>query len=134
MRVFQSTPRPTNSPWDQVQQSAELGPGIWEVSTAGHGGFLISAERRAAMPAYLRNAKTYAGGNAYEEDCDWILIALAWPELFTPKHATFARDYLLSYDRTEEKYPGELASDYSKSWQAAARTLKAQESQGALAL
>lgn len=48
MIVFQTTPRPIHSPWGAVQTANELAPGIWDVSTAGHGGLMLSprAQRR----------------------------------------------------------------------------------------
>jgi hypothetical protein len=34
------------------------------------------------MPEPYRAVPTFAGGNWYEEDCDWALVALSFPELF----------------------------------------------------
>lgn len=75
--TFVSTPTPTYSPWGGVQHATEIGPGLWSVSTAGHGGMLLSPERNAVMPDYLR-----ADSGWYEEDCEWSLVALVFPELF----------------------------------------------------
>ena len=30
----------------------------------------------------LRDVQTLAGGNWYEEDCDWCIVALAFPQFF----------------------------------------------------
>lgn len=72
------------SPWDKIQRALEVAPGIVFVSTAGHGGYWISSARRQSMPAAIRQIETFAGGNWYEEDCDWSLIVLAFPDLFPP--------------------------------------------------
>jgi hypothetical protein len=80
---FKRTPVPTHCPWGKVEFPAEIAPGIWTLSTPSHGGIVVSAERRAAMPAQLRDFQTFAGGNWYEEDCDWCVVALAFPEYFS---------------------------------------------------
>jgi hypothetical protein len=83
MQPFQSTPRPTHTPWGNADEAEQIAPGIWRVSTPSHGGFILSAERRAAMPAYLRAIPTFAGGPNYEEDCDWSIVAMSFPEEFS---------------------------------------------------
>jgi len=82
---FASCQRPYCSPWGRVQEYSEIAPGIWSVSTAGHGGLAISAERDAAMPPYLRDGRKYGGPGYYEEDIEWALVALAFPEAFAEK-------------------------------------------------
>jgi hypothetical protein len=51
----------------------EFLPGVWVVTTASHGGIMLSAPRQAAMPEALR-----LGTASYEEDCDWALPVLAF--------------------------------------------------------
>lgn len=89
--TFQPTPRPSYSPWGPVQDATQDAPGIWFVSTSGHGGFLISPERRAAMPPVMRAFQTFAGGNAYEEDCDFAIVILAFPTEFPAAQLQVAR-------------------------------------------
>jgi hypothetical protein len=72
-----------NSPWGYVDRQTIIAPGIRQVSTAGHGGILLSAERQSAMPDALRREHA-----SYEEDCEWALIALAFPEEFKAYYAT----------------------------------------------
>ena len=69
---YKSTPRPTTSIWGDVQQAMEIAPGIWEVSTAGHGGVLLSSERNKKVPPELIEASFMEQGRSgnYEEDCD----------------------------------------------------------------
>lgn len=98
-QVFQPTPRPRMSPWGQCDQAEQIAPGIWSVSTPGHGGIQLSQERRLAMPEHLKSVYTYAGGNWFEEDCDWCIVALAYPEAFThPDTQAVARKMLASFD------------------------------------
>lgn len=69
MPRFQSVPAPADTLWGVPQQADQILPGIWEVHTASHGGFVLSAERQAAMPEALR-----LPGVSYEEDVDWSLV------------------------------------------------------------
>ena len=81
MTTFSNSPKPTSSPWGHIQGAKEIFPGVWNVSTPGHGGLILSAERMAAMPAALK-CNVYGRGNAFEEDCEWALVAAAFPEEF----------------------------------------------------
>ena len=70
----------TASPWGKIQTAEVIAPGIVSVTTAGHGGILLSPERFAKMPEKYRD--TFAGGRWYEEDCDWAKVAVTFPEHF----------------------------------------------------
>ncbi len=72
-----------DSPWGLVQHQTIIAPGITQVSTAGHGGILLSPERQKAMPNVLRCEHA-----SYEEDCAWALVALAFPEEFEAHYAS----------------------------------------------
>jgi len=72
--TYQSCPCPAHSPWGAIQTRRELAPGIWSVSTAGHGGIKLSRERNAAVPKYMRSE-----GGWYEEDCEWAIAAVVHP-------------------------------------------------------
>jgi hypothetical protein len=74
MSAYERCPCPKTSPWGKIQEKRELAPGIWTVSTAGHGGVKLSRERNAAMPDYMRNE-----GGWYEEDCEWAKAAVVHP-------------------------------------------------------
>jgi hypothetical protein len=78
MSSYERTPCPKTSPWGTIQSKQELAPGVWSVSTAGHGGIKLSRERNAAVPDYMRIA-----GGWYEEDCDWAIAAVIHPIGFT---------------------------------------------------
>lgn len=96
-QAFKPTPRPSYSPWGHIQEATQERPGLWFVSTASHGGFIISAERRAAMAPAMREFQTFAGGNAYEEDGDYAIVMLAFPAEFTAAQLLGAR---LSVERS----------------------------------
>ena len=93
MTVHQPSLRPQNSMWAAIQSADQLLPGIWSVSTAGHGGFILSEERQEAMPDTLRS-----NGRQYEEDCEWALVVLAFEQEFqsasrlSDAHIRTARD------------------------------------------
>jgi hypothetical protein len=67
-----------DTPWGVAQTSVAYADGIVCHSTASHGGFHIDEERRAGMPAALRNVDGW-----YEEDAEWAKVATAFPALFT---------------------------------------------------
>lgn len=74
----------TNTPWGPAQTATYYGDGIVQYSTAGHGGFHVSAGLLRRMPDYLQNADVYANGHAgwFEEDCAWAIVAITYPERF----------------------------------------------------
>lgn len=73
MPAFTSTPAPDLTPWGPAETATERLPGVFQVTTPSHGGFILSEERQAAMPEALRLA-----GTAYEEDVDWSLVVIAF--------------------------------------------------------
>jgi hypothetical protein len=74
---FTSTPAPVHTLWDAPQTAEQRLPGIWSVTTASHGGFVLSDERQGAMPEALR-----LEGAAYEEDVHWSRVILAFEAKF----------------------------------------------------
>jgi hypothetical protein len=67
-----------STPWGSSQGATVYADGIVSHTTAGHGGFKLSATRNAAVHPMLQ-----AGGGWYEEDAAWAIVALAFPDLFT---------------------------------------------------
>ncbi len=61
------------TPWGAAQTVERMAPGIWIVSTAGHGGIKLDAAHQRQMPAYMRR-----GGGWYEEDCESALPMLVF--------------------------------------------------------
>ncbi len=69
MTRFTTCPAPVSTLWGKPDTAVQILPGIWEVTTPSHGGFVLSDERQAAMPDELR-----LDGVFYEEDCDWARV------------------------------------------------------------
>ncbi len=72
-----------NTPWGKAQHIKNIERGVRFVSTAGHGGIMVSkglAEKK--MPAsVLRNGIPYGGYYGFEEDIDWRLVVLCLPNI-----------------------------------------------------
>lgn len=79
-----------STPWGVSDYARTQAPGITWHSTPGHGGIELSAARLAAMPASLRSFKPWAGAGWFEEDCDWSIACLAFPEAFEPRSCYYA--------------------------------------------
>ena len=77
------------TPWGKADNVIAIAPGIKWVSTPSHGGYRLSPARNRAVPEAWRNA-TFSGNAKiigtdavgwYEEDCDWCLVWLAFPDV-----------------------------------------------------
>jgi hypothetical protein len=77
MPNFASTPAPAHTLWDAPDMATQRLPGVWWVTTASHGGFVLSDERQAAMPEALRLDSMY-----YEEDVNWSLVVIGFEAEF----------------------------------------------------
>jgi len=67
-----------HTPWGTSQGATVYAEGVTCHSTAGHGGFHLSAERNRNVHPMLR-----VRGGFYEEDECWAIVALTYPHLFT---------------------------------------------------
>lgn len=67
-----------STPWGPSQLATVYAEGIVSHMTAGHGGFHLSAERNLRVSPLLRKSSHW-----YEEDAEWAIVALSFPELFT---------------------------------------------------
>ena len=70
------------TPWGGSHTCDQIAPGIVSITTGSHGGFYLSPERADAMPEPYRSKVRFAGGTWFEEDCDWVLVVLSFPEVF----------------------------------------------------
>lgn len=61
----------TSTPWGVSQSVTQIARGIRSVSTAGHGGVLLSPTKNLLIPEYMR-----IDAGAYEEDCEWCIPAV----------------------------------------------------------
>ena len=83
---------PSTSLWDEVQSCRTIANGVYEVSTAGHGGVMISEELAPYIlsAAALRKGVRNSGYYCYEEDCD---AAIPLRELWDKGILTSQNDY-----------------------------------------
>jgi len=72
-----------NTPWGPSQGATIYAEGVVSHTTAGHGGFKLSDARNQAVHPLLRSDSGF-----YEEDAEWAIVALTFPDLFT----TFERN------------------------------------------
>ena len=91
-----------SSPWGAVQQNSPICPGMTQVSTAGHGGIMVTKTFAAAnlSAAARKRGMKYSDYLCYEEDCDFAIPIFELPELWPIyfQHATNITDrkqYLL---------------------------------------
>ena len=82
----------TWTPWGTSDGSRRYGPGVMSYSTASHGGFHLSPARNANVHEAVRSKDGW-----YEEDVDWSVVALTFPELFTADDRASARATLRMY-------------------------------------
>jgi hypothetical protein len=67
-----------STPWGGSQLATVYAEGVVAHMTSGHGGFHLSAERNAMVHPELRKEPPW-----YEEDAEWAIVAISFPDLFT---------------------------------------------------
>lgn len=77
----------TMSPWGAVQDTTNVAEGIQFVETASHGGVYLSPERNRKVPGSIRNDPGW-----YEEDSEWTIAAMVFPEEFRSHWAEGGKD------------------------------------------
>ena len=91
---------PRFSPWGPVQTCQRLGDGVYRVSTAGHGGWMLAASAAARLsPEARAQGEPHAAWLCFEEDEAWAVPAWEmpdlWPACFQPGGVPDPRAYLL---------------------------------------
>lgn len=61
----------SRTPWGKAQHAELIYPGVMGVSTAGHGGAKVNAQRNKQIPTALRNRSGW-----YEEDCEMAIVSM----------------------------------------------------------
>ena len=82
---------PTQSPWGKVQHCDILCPGVFMVSTEGHGGIMVSKDMTALLsPAAKKCGEKKGGYLCFEEDCQASVVMreLMDKKLWTPDHTS----------------------------------------------
>lgn len=79
------TRRLASTPWGGSQMAVIYVDGVVAHSTAGHGGFHLSSDRNAKVHPLLRKDSPW-----YEEDSEWAIVALSFPDLFTAHERSMA--------------------------------------------
>lgn len=64
--------RPPHSPWGEIQHCEELCPGVYQVSTASHGGVMakLSVASKLFSTAVRQYSFVEGGYLCFEEDCE----------------------------------------------------------------
>lgn len=65
--------------WGPIQTSVTIAEGIRCVTTALHGGYILSQQRLTEMPA----AFPQGAHGQFEEDLAWCFVVLAFPHFFS---------------------------------------------------
>jgi hypothetical protein len=89
-------PTDTLTPWGMPDSLVDACPGVWFVSTSSHGGYYVDDSVLDRIPEAFRKATFCRDPNFYEQDCDWAIIALFFPEAFPAGAQPVARDMLAS--------------------------------------
>lgn len=88
---------PLNTPWGMADHSKKIADGIYFVSTPSHGGYWLSPENAAKVPAPLAlwsdswaRSKSRYPAEWHEEDVCAATVVVAFPEHFTPEQVQHA--------------------------------------------
>lgn len=82
-----------HSVWGPVQTEKQYGEGITLVTTASHGGFVLSPELNELVRAKFPDFKPFGGHErSYEEDCDWAVIVATFPDRFPSSNVYLANN------------------------------------------
>lgn len=87
----------SRSPWGTIDFVNNYAPGIDSVATPGHGG--IKLDRK--MNNQVHTAWRQAGG-WYEEDCEWAIVAITFPNVFEPEMVKQA--HIIAKDWNPDEY------------------------------
>jgi hypothetical protein len=91
------------------QNIIEIAEGITEVSTASHGGILISDKRREVFDKCFPAFTPFAGGNWFEEDEDWAFPVAVFPELFSEFRVYYAvKSITTAHDKEKTEHEEDL--------------------------
>lgn len=102
-----------NTPWGASDYQKQVAAGIVFVATPSHGGYFLSPEMLAKVPAAWRKVSFNGQGARgwFEEDCDWCMVALTLPDAFPTEAQAAARqtfDGLIAPKLVKMAHPADL--------------------------
>lgn len=100
------------TPWGPAQESRQIADGITFHSTKSHGGIELSCVRQAMVPGELRGHYYLWRGKGegwYEKYFNWAIVALAFPQCFSPSEVSQAVHTVRGYCPWAEAYVGSPA-------------------------
>ena len=113
---FKLNCEPTNSPWHEVQCSEKMCPGVFWVSTAGHGGVMVCEEIAPSLfsLAARRVGFAYQGYLCFEEDCDAAvpMLELLEKKLWAPSWHNDTEAYMETLKQSIKCY----LPNYWRAW------------------
>jgi hypothetical protein len=74
------------SPWGRILGTRNLAKGIKEIRTVAGGGFKLDSAQNLKVHQAWRKA-----GGWYEQECEWSIVFLTFPELFENALTTMVR-------------------------------------------
>ena len=88
---------PMRTPWGTADHITILADGVRRVDTPSHGGYKLDARMNRKVAEAWRQ-----DGGWYEEDCDWAIVVITFPDLFPldaigPAHDTAINWYPDAY-------------------------------------
>ena len=78
-----------NTPWGCADKVEQIGGGLVSVQTPSHGGIFVPLDSYRKMPVALQ-CNIYGGRTWFEEDIEWALVALAFPQYFDARSMHYA--------------------------------------------
>ncbi|MBB4200580.1 hypothetical protein CCR94_18165 [Rhodoblastus sphagnicola] len=76
-----------HTPWGESEEQQTYAKGITFYQTPSHGGFHVLPDQNAKIHTAWRREDGW-----YEEDCDWAIVAMTFPDLFDAEHVESARN------------------------------------------
>jgi len=107
-----------HTPWGPAETVKELAPGVFEIETQSHGGFWLDPKRNKLVPERSRAATFNGRGGSgwYEEDCDWAFVAVALPNLFSPRELSLAAEMASAILRRHDYHVQHGAEAAARAW------------------
>src|ERR1043165_7762685 len=100
------------TPWGKADTEEAIASGIVRVTTASHGGIHVTADLNRLVHDAWRNKRGW-----YEEDCEWAIVAVTFPQHFQGKAVQsdkHAGETYVEYAHGELKrwYPDQYSTVY----------------------